>query len=53
MLALEKLVVKKLGDVVAREARGKRESGASCPIVGRLLLLDVTPVDSTESTGDS
>jgi hypothetical protein len=53
VLALEKLVVKKLGDVVAREARGKRESGASCPIVGTLLLLAVTSVDSTESTGDS
>jgi hypothetical protein len=53
VLALEKLVVKKLGDVVAREACGKRESGASCPIVGRLLLLAVTSVDSTESTGDS
>jgi hypothetical protein len=53
VLALEKFVVKKLGDVVAREARGKGESGASCPIVGRLLLLAVTSVDSTESTGDS
>jgi hypothetical protein len=53
VLALEKLVVKKMVDVVAREPRRKRESGANCPIVGRLLLLAVSSVDSTESSGDS
>jgi flavoprotein len=53
VLAIEKLVVKKMVDVVAREACRKRESGANCPIVGRFLLLAVSSVDSTESSGDS
>ncbi len=43
MSALEKVVVKKMVDVVAREPCRKRESGANFPIVGRLLLLAVCP----------